>query len=337
MIKVCTSIKPDFSIVERYLNDSFESAQMSNFGPCYERLCDELSVFLNLPAGKKIVLTSSGHTALMAAYGRFINRGYDFINGPSYTFPSTWQATPAEMEYKPYENIYSLDPGCLWDSILSVVAPLSTIPNFESITNTFGHCGYWAPIVIDGAATFGTKDIYKYGHYYCLSFHATKTFPLGEGGAVICDACEEKETKAFLNFGVDKKKKMHRAGINGKISEYACAIGLSILPKMNEVIDKRLRNADIYKKRLGSLVPKSWVDDTVYQTFPIFFPSARKAKQARKLLTENNIQNLQYYKPYNPVSTKYAQDKYNKNICLPVHQDVNPQDIDFICDLILSV
>lgn len=332
MINVCASIKPDFSLVEKYLKDDFKTAQLSNFGPCYERLCDELSVFLNLPAGKKIVLTSSGHTALMASYK--VNDGLEYIYGPSYTFPSTWQAISPETKYRPYENIYSLDPMFLYNNLLSIVAPLSVIPDFQTIQNTFK---IMAPIIIDGAATFGTKDIYGYGDFYCLSFHATKTFPLGEGGAVICSKCDEEEIREYIEFGMNKKKEIFEYGINGKISEYACAIGLSILPKMNKVIDQRLENAAIYKKRLGDLVPKSWVDDTVYQVFPIFFPSARQAKKARKLLTDNNIQHLQYYKPYKQIWTKYAQDLYDRNICLPVHQKVNPQDIDFICGLVLSV
>ena len=334
MINICTSVKPDFRLVEKYLKDDFETAQLSNFGPCYERLCDELSVFLNLPAGKRIVLTSSGHTALMAAYNMFLNKTYTFIRMPSYTFPSTWQAIPYRLEYREYENIYSLDSIDLYGNILSIVAPLSIIPDFEVIERTFG---MMAPIIIDGAATFGTKDIYGYGNYYCLSFHATKTFPLGEGGAVICSKCDEEEIRQYINFGMNNKKEIFDTGINGKISEYTCAIGLSILPKMNEVINRRLENAAIYKRRLGSLVPKSWVDDTIYQTFPIFFPSTRKAEQARKLLTNNNIQHLQYYKPHQQVWTQYAQDLYDRNICLPVHQNVKPQDIDFICDLVLSV
>lgn len=334
MIRICTSVKPDFSLVEKYLKNDFETAQLSNFGSCYERLCDELSIFLDLPAGKKIVLTSSGHTALMAVYDYYNNAGYNRVTGPSYTFPSTWQAVSSNTKYITYENIYSLDPISLYDNVFSVVAPLSIIPDFQVIEDTFE---IMAPIVIDGAATFGTKDIYGYGDFYCLSFHATKTFPLGEGGAVICSADDEEEIRSFLNFGMNHKKEIYEFGINGKISEYTCAIGLSILPKMNEIIDRRLENAVIYEERLGDLIPKSWIDDTVYQVFPIFFSSARKAEQARKLLFDNDIQCLQYYKPYQQVWTQYAQDLYDRNICLPVHQNLTRQDVDFICDLVLSV
>jgi dTDP-4-amino-4,6-dideoxygalactose transaminase len=334
MIRLCTSVKPDFSVVEKYLEDDFQTAQLSNFGPCYKRLADELAVYLSLPSDKKIVLTSSGHTALMAAYNQYGKDGYKYIYGPSYTFPSTWLAIPPSLEYKAYENVYSLSPFCLHDNVLSIVASLSIIPDFKAIENVFS---LMSPIVIDGAATFGTKNIYWYGDYYCLSFHATKTFPLGEGGAVICPADKEEEIRQFINFGMDQNKYIPDNGVNGKMSEYTCAIGLSILPKMDEIIDKRLENAAIYKKRLKGFIERSWIEDTVYQVFPIHASSAREAEKIRQRLTSNNIQNLQYYKPHRQVWTKYAQNKYDRNICLPVHQNLTVKDIDSICDLVLSI
>ena len=150
MISICTSVKPDFKVVEEYLKDNFKTAQLSNFGPCYDRLVDELSVFLSLPADKKIVLTSSGHTALMAAYAVSLRGGYDKVYGPAYTFPSTWLAVPEGVKYIPYDEVNWM---CMFDTVFAMVAPLSVIPDLKE------HHHMENISVFDGAATFGTKGI----------------------------------------------------------------------------------------------------------------------------------------------------------------------------------
>ena len=38
-----------------------------------------------------------------------------------------------------------------------------------------------------------------------LSFHHTKPWGFGEGGAVICETFDEKIVRQLINFGVDRK------------------------------------------------------------------------------------------------------------------------------------
>jgi len=126
------------------------------------------------------------------------------------------------------------------------------------------------------------------------------------------------------------------SGMNGKISEYTCGIGLSILDDIPRAQRRRQRNAVIYKTRLKGLFLNSWVRDTVYQTFPIFAHSVQHAKEIRSLLTRKSVQHLQYYKP---LGANFSQTTslYDRNICIPIHSDLTIDQVHYICDLVLSV
>jgi dTDP-4-amino-4,6-dideoxygalactose transaminase len=340
MINICSPIIPDFSKVSEYMSQGFQSGQLSNFGPTYKLFEKRLRDFLELPEDREIVIVASGHVALMAAYAALNSR---IALTSSYTFPSTYQA--AEIQDVQYFS-FDIDKTTLTIDVDNIDAkifgfidtfvittPLSSIPDLEKIQN---FCIQNNKIlIIDGAPAFGTPGIYSYGDAFCLSFHATKSFGIGEGGAIICNKEIAKRIKQYINFGFDEHKNIQMIGTNGKISEYSCGIGLSILDQMRDAINKRLENAKIYREKLQSLSINSSVENTVYQTFPIFCEDSEKAKAIRSALTQANIQHLQYYRPFD--SSENAIDLYNRNICLPVHHNLDKQTIQDISDLILSV
>jgi dTDP-4-amino-4,6-dideoxygalactose transaminase len=90
------------------------------------------------------------------------------------------------------------------------------------------------PVVIDGAASFegilrdpaatlGAVPV-------ALSFHATKVFATGEGGASVTrDPGLALATLRALNFGFRMSRESVGASINGKMSEYHAAVGLASL------------------------------------------------------------------------------------------------------------
>lgn len=89
------------------------------------------------------------------------------------------------------------------------------------------------------------------GDISTCSFHATKLFHTGEGGAIFC-----KKSQLFHkiyyshNFGHDGPLAFHGLGINGKISELQAAMGLSVLPHMNEITEGRKHVVEHYLKLL---------------------------------------------------------------------------------------
>lgn len=337
MIKFCSPVIPDMDRVSFYLKESFEKKHLSNFGPAYQLLCEKLKEFLGLDSSKDILLCTSGHTALMAAYQAF---DCTTLYVPAYTFKSTESAASLQGMH-PLKIDVNPDTGCMHDlpsypnsrpTAVVPVCALSTIPDFDYIKKQASRIG--AKVIIDGAATFGTHNIYNQGDAFCLSFHATKTFPIGECGALISDKRTIEKAKQYINFGFDAERIPKFTGMNAKISEYTAAIGLALLEKMPDAIQKRHKNRDLYVSELGDLIPQSTSgSDTVYQTLPIFFKfDHEKAKKVRTKLKEANVEILQYYRPLEYLAN--TQMLYLTNICLPVHQDLTTEEIKHICQII---
>ena len=339
MIKFCSPVIPDMDRVAFYLKESFEKKHLSNFGPAYQLLVQKLKEELELSEDRDILLTSSGHTALMAAY-----KAFDLTNlyVPSYTFKSTQCAATMQGMYVQLVDV-NTKTGCMdelpnrpWkapDGVVSVCA-LSTIPDFKAIKEQTSKIK--AKLIIDGAATFGTPGIYNEGDAFCLSMHATKTFPIGECGALIAKKDVIETAKRFINFGFNSDRVPTMEGMNAKISEYTCAIGLALLEKMDAAIEARLTNSNIYHDELGDLIPTSASPYTVYQAMPLSFTfDHEKARRVRSKLKEAGVEILQYYRPLD--YAKNTEMLYACNVCLPCHQDLTAQDVNYLCGLVKSV
>jgi dTDP-4-amino-4,6-dideoxygalactose transaminase len=96
------------------------------------------------------------------------------------------------------------------------------------------------PVVIDCAASFETirRDLGDLVGTVpvILSFHATKSFSTGEGGAVLwSDMGGLARVVQALNFGFLGSREARSAGFNGKLSEYHAAVGLASL----DILSKR--------------------------------------------------------------------------------------------------
>lgn len=334
MIRFCSPLIPDMNLVHEYLKPSFKAGYLSNFGQAYHKLCERLHSYLNISNDKEIVLVSSGHMALQAAYYVF---GVKTPAITDYTFRSTLIASfeypcVIDCDENGFLDLNKIDAYC--DAAI-LVCPLSRIPDLKYYEDEVKKVH--RTLIIDGAATFGTPNIYNYGDCFCLSFHATKTFPIGECGAIICSKDIARKIKQYINFGFDEHKNPVMNGTNGKVSEYTCAIGLALLDqiKMDDgPIQKRIRNAKIYSERLTNFTLPTFSEQTIYQTFPIYTNSKEQADKVRQTLKKNDIEYLQYYKPLTYLEN--SNTLYETNICLPCHQDVSEEQIEHICDLVLG-
>jgi dTDP-4-amino-4,6-dideoxygalactose transaminase len=329
-MKLIRPIVPDMGLVAAYLAESFASGQLSNFGPAVRRLAAILG-----PSGPP-VLTSSGHTALMAAAAAVGARRWAV---PAFTFESTRLAVASQG----CEVVYvDADPatGCItpdtlaaaggFDALL-LVCPLSTLPDFRAIRAATG-----VPIVVDAAATFGSPMTTAGMRAWCVSFHATKTFPLGEGGAIFgLSERDRRAAESFIQFGFDADKRPSGQGLNAKMSDYTAAVGLALMDggRIGAEIAARLRNVALYRTLLAEMIPAS-AGGTVYSTMPIFAPSPVAALRIRAALQARGIGWGQYYRPLAPMPG--AVSCYDRNICLPVHGGLAPGDVDDICDVVLS-
>src|SRR5215469_5144983 len=215
----------------------------TNHGPLAAELETRLQHYLAVPAGG-VVTASSGTLALIGAILAAAGRATEdrpLALCPAFTFAAT--ANSAEQcGYRPYlvdidAESWMLDPRRLDGhpalSRAGLVVPVS--PFGRPVPQQ----PWWAfaestgiPVVIDGAASFDRAaeipERFLGPVPVALSFHATKGFATGEGGAVVSTEPElAQRVLQALNFGVRLARDPEMAGTNGKMSEYHAAVGLA--------------------------------------------------------------------------------------------------------------
>ena len=112
-------------------------------------------------------------------------------------------------------------------------------------------------VIYDAAHTFGTifknKHLSVFGDISILSFHATKLFHTIEGGAIITNDDDLAEKiRLSRSFGHDRAEYFH-IGINGKNSEFHAAVGLCLLPRVEDFIKKRKELSHRYQEHFSGL------------------------------------------------------------------------------------
>ncbi|MES0206749.1 DegT/DnrJ/EryC1/StrS family aminotransferase [Mesorhizobium sp. LNHC209A00] len=112
------------------------------------------------------------------------------------------------------------------------------------------------PMLYDGAhvfdATYNGRPLVNYGDATTMSFHATKQFNTGEGGAVVTSSLEVNSRVSILkNFGIESEDSISQVGINGKMSELNAAFGLANLNALFEERSRRSAVVQIYRDVLS--------------------------------------------------------------------------------------
>jgi dTDP-4-amino-4,6-dideoxygalactose transaminase len=235
---------PKASALLPYLERIDESRVYSNWGQLVTELSARLSCLFGLPA-ETVVCANSGMSALVGAILAFSGRATPsrpLAIVPDYTFT----ATALSAQACGFEVVLASCHADTWtfspDELLSRPDLLSRVGLIIPVA-PYGrpipqkpwlefHRRTGIPIVIDGAACFesllrepeqivGTLPV-------VLSFHATKSFGTGEGGAVVVnDRNLITRTLQCLNFGFLHDRTTEMPSINGKMCEYVAAVGLA--------------------------------------------------------------------------------------------------------------
>jgi dTDP-4-amino-4,6-dideoxygalactose transaminase len=192
------------------------------------------------------------------------------------------------------------------------------------------------------------KSIFEYGDISTCSFHATKLFHSGEGGAVFCKNRELKD-KVFYshNFGHKGPLDFYGLGINGKMSELSGAMGLSLLPHLLMIIQAREEIVNQYDKFLNlcNIRKLKIRDNTIwnFSYYPIIFKNENSLLKAQKVLNESEIYPRRYFYPslsnlpyVNEFKTPISDDISSRILCLPLYYGLKDKEIGMISRLIIN-
>ncbi len=112
-------------------------------------------------------------------------------------------------------------------------------------------------LLFDAAHAFGcSSGAQMIGNFGCaevFSFHATKFLNTGEGGAITTnDSSLADELRRLRNFGLEEGE-VTGVGTNGKMSEFAAAMGVTAMASRGEFVARNEENLIAYRLALASI------------------------------------------------------------------------------------
>jgi dTDP-4-amino-4,6-dideoxygalactose transaminase len=215
------------------------------------------------------VVVSSGTAALhLAVLALGVGPG-DEVVVPAYTFPATANvvalagARPVLVDVDP--ETMNLDPAKvdLGPKTKAIVAVdlFGRPARIEELPTE-------VPIIEDAAGALGAKrrgrPCGSLGALACLSFHPRKIVTTGEGGAVTTDDDGLADAvRRLRHHGIEPRGEFEIAhpGLNYRLSDILCAIGIPQLARLDELLAERTRVAAAYTERLRDLVETPGADE----------------------------------------------------------------------------
>jgi dTDP-4-amino-4,6-dideoxygalactose transaminase len=188
-----------------------------------------------------------------------------------------------------------------------------------------------------------------------FSFHATKLFHTGEGGCLVYRDVASVRSWIFQELRHTGRKLSTEAGLNAKLSELQCAVGLAMI---NEVEPERSRRQTLrarYVELLGGVdgltcitVPADVKDSLQYMAVRVdaeVFGITRD-ELYRELLSYN-VYSRRYFHPlctdYAPYRNARAGDISNARLaaqqvlCLPFYGEMGVDAVDRICEILVFI
>lgn len=355
MINVTKTYLPDFNEYMSVMKQAWDKVWLTNNGMLVQNLETNLKKYLGV---EHLYFTCNGTIVLQMAL-KALGLTKEIITTPfSYVATTNailWEGcTPVFVDIDP--NTFCIDADKIEDAVTeNTEAILAThvygLPcNVEKIQAIAKK--YDLKVIYDGAHAFGAlynnRPLLTYGDISTCSFHATKLFHTVEGGCIITnDENTSKKLYLFRQFGhvVDD---YYSVGINAKNSEFHAAMGLVLLPKIEEIINARKKVCHLYDELLGGALrlPNYNIKgfDYNYSYYPVIFDDEVSLLKTKKLLEENGINTRRYFYPslnllpFLKTSNKcpISEDISMRVLCLPLYHDLKTDDVVRITKLILQ-
>lgn len=362
------NVPPYIGKEDKYIKQAIDSRKICGDGQ-FTKKCNEK--FEEITGAKKVLMTTSGTSALeMAALLADIKPGDEVIM-PSYTFVSTANAfvlrgaTIVFVDIRP--DTMNIDENLIEDAITEktkVIVPvhyggvaceMDTICDIAKRHNL---------VVVEDAAQ-GVMSFYKgralgsVGDFGCYSFHETKNYSMGEGGAVLVNHEKNVERAEIIREKGTNRTKFFRGQIDKYTwvdlgssylqSELNCAYLYAQIENPDIINNDRLKSWNTYYELLTPLKEKGCIDlpvvpeDCVHNAH-MFYIKTKDLEERSKLiafLKENGIGAVFHYIPLHssPAGQQFGrfhgEDKYTTKeskrlLRLPMYYGLEKKDIEYV-------
>lgn len=356
-IHVTKPFLPPRADYERLVDQIWHHVWLTNSGPLLNLLEYDLRQALNVPFLHPV---TNGTMALQLAIRACA------LSGEVITTPFSYVATCSALLWEHCTPVMvDIEPGGLTLDPVAAEAAITDKTSAILATHVFGNpCDIEAledigrrhgiKVIYDAAHCFGVtyngRSLLGFGDCAATSFHATKLFQTGEGGALVTHDPQIAERAQWLgNFGHDGPHAFRGVGINAKMSEFQAAMGLAVLPHMPDLIAKLTRIAGWYRDGLADArvsfqrIRAGTEYTHAYQ--PVIFDSEPDLIRAMKALEARDVVPRRYFYPAlsqlpfvtarHPVPV--AESVATRVLCLPMHHDLTQAQVGLICDTVKTV
>lgn len=357
-----------------YMEQAIKSGKMCGDGPFTKKCAQWISDTYHVK--HTLLTTSCTHALEMSAYLADIRPGDEVIM-PSYTFCSTADAYVLRGAKIVFVDIrpetMNIDERLIEDAITDktkVIVPVHYAGVACAMDEIMGLAMKYDLKVVEDAAQ-GMNAYYKgkplgtIGDFGCFSFHETKNYTMGEGGALLFqdDGCQEK-AEILREKGTDRSK-----FFRGQVDKYTWVdFGSSYLPSdLNaaylyaqlEIADKinrkRLEIYHYYHEALAPLEKKGvlerpFVPEYATHNAHMYYVKLRDLEARTRFiayLREHGIWAVFHYVPLHSAAAGqkfgrfHGEDVYTTKeserlVRLPMYYNLEMEQVEYIADTILK-
>lgn len=355
-----------------YMKEAIENQKICGDGP-FTKKCNEW-IEEETGTAKCLLTTSCTHATEMAAFLADIKEGDEVIL-PSYTFVSTANAFVLRGAKAVFVDIrpdtMNIDEKLIEDAITErtrAIAPVHYAGVGCEMDEIMDIAKRHNLAVVEDAAqgimaSYKGKALGTFGEFGCFSFHETKNFSMGEGGALLIRDKENIEAAEILREKGTDRSKYYR----GQVDKYRWQnYGSSYLPSdMNaaylyaqlelaqEITQARLARWEQYKELLTPLeqegkIELPFIPEHCTHNAHMFYIKTKNMDERSRLieyLKKKEILSVFHYIPLHsaPAGIKYGrfhgEDKYTTKeseriLRLPMFYKLTADEVEYITEQI---
>lgn len=357
-----------------YIKDAVESSKICGDGK-YTHLCSDW-MKEKFKINNVMLTTSCTHALEMAAFLSDIQPGDEVIM-PSYTFVSTADAFVLRGAKIVFVDIrpetMNMDERLIEDAITErtkAIVPVHYAGVACEMDTILDIARRHTLFVVEDAAQ-GVNAYYKgkalgtIGDFGCYSFHETKNYTMGEGGAILFQKEEYCEKAEILREKGTNRSKFFR----GQIDKYTWMdYGSSYLPsdmnaaylyaqlEQHELIDdKRMKVFNFYNEQLKPLADKGLIEQPFIPDYAVhnahmYYLKVKDLDTRSKLIPYMRERGIQCVFHYVPLHTSpagkqfgrfFGEDRYTTReserlVRLPMHYSLTDEEMQQVTESLLS-
>lgn len=356
-----------------YIKDAYASKKISGDGK-FTKWCNKF-IEKTFDTPKALLTTSATHALEMAMLLIDLKSG-DEVIVPSYTFVSTVNAIvlrgaiPVFIDIR--KDTLNMDERLIEGLITEKTKAILPIHyagigcEMDKIMEVAQKYDLW--VIEDAAQGVNAKYKDQYlgtiGHIGCFSFHETKNYSMGEGGAILLN-----DRQFFERAEVIREKGTNRSKFfRGEVDKYTWVdLGSSYLPSdinaailkvqfehLTEIQNKRNEIFESYFARLKHLEKRNKIrlpviPDNCTSNSHMFYLIAKNLEERTRLMSylkKNGVLSVFHYVPlhssaysqknFGEFSLPSTEDLSSRLMRLPMFYSLKQEEVDVITDLIIA-